>query len=306
MKRRVTTVIDRERCIGCGNCIRVCPSGTISLVEGKAAVNGERSLACGQCVAVCPAGAVSVSAVDPAMLEFATFRMKEDWIPWGGFDAAKLTQLMASRRSCRNFQDRPVERPILEDLVKIASLAPSGTNSQVWTFTILPARRDLLALGERILPLFERLNRLSRNAVLRSVAKGLGRPELDGYYREYAQSVEKAIAEWRQDGRDRLFHGAAAAIVIGSRPGGSCPAEDALLAAQNLLLASHAMGLGTCLVGFVVAAMRRDLSLQKFLGIPENEKVHAVIALGYPAVEYRRLTGRKKAVLRYFEPGEGT
>ena len=57
---------------------------------------------------------------------------------------------------------------------------------------------------------------------------------------------------------DRLFHGAAAAILVTGRRQASCPAEDALLATQNILLAAHAMGLGSCLIGFAVEAMRRD------------------------------------------------
>lgn len=50
--RTVTTVIDRERCIGCGECVRVCPSQTIALQDGKVAVTGTRSLGCGHCAAV--------------------------------------------------------------------------------------------------------------------------------------------------------------------------------------------------------------------------------------------------------------
>jgi len=90
-------------------------------------------------------------------------------------------------------------------------------------------------------------------------------------------------------------------ITFGSKPESSCPAEDALLATQNILLAAHIMGLGTCLIGYAVAAMRRDSSIQRSLGIPAEEEIHAVIALGYTDELYQRIAGRKKVIPRYFE-----
>ncbi len=98
---------------------------------------------------------------------------------------------------------------------------------------------------------------------------------LGRYYREHYESVERGLRQWEEERRDRLFHGAPAAILVGSAPGASCPVEDALLAAQNMLLAAHAMGLGTCLVGFVVEAMRRDPAIGRAVGIPSEEKVPA-------------------------------
>jgi nitroreductase len=79
--------------------------------------------------------------------------------------------------------------------------------------------------------------------------------------------------------------------------------EDALLASQNILLGAHSMGLGTCLIGFAVAAMQNDPTIKKFLKIPDEETVYAVIAMGYPDEEYEGLTGRKRFELRYFEAG---
>ena len=84
----------------------------------------------------------------------------------------------------------------------------------------------------------------------------------------------------------------------------SLPKEDALLATQNILLAAEALGLGTCLIGFAVAAMRKDPGIKRVLGIPDDETVHAVIAIGHPNVEYARPAGRKPPVIRYFAAGE--
>ena len=299
MGKPVSTVIDPNLCTGCGLCAIVCPADTIEMKDGMALVTGKHSLACGHCAAICPAGAITVGEIDPDSLRFDSFELAPDWLAPGGYATAELVRLMASRRSCRNYRQTPVEKEILADLVKIGASAPSGTNSQLWTFTVLAQRDDVTALGNQIALYFTKLNRWAANPFLRFITSLAGKPALADYYRRHYQSVQKSLQEWREEGRDRLFHGATAAILIGSQPGASCPAEDALLASQNILLAAHAMGLGSCLIGFAVEAITRDKDCRKLLRLPDDEPIYSVIALGYPREPYQRLTGRKKTLVRF-------
>lgn len=258
-------------------------------------------MACGHCLAACPTGAIRVPAISPDSLLFNTFSVDTRWLPYGEPDTAELVRLMLSRRSCRSFSKTTVSRALLDDLIKIGTTAPSGTNSQRWVFTVAAARPEVVALGARMARYFNRLNRLAGNSLLRLFLRALGKNALDDYYRRYYQTIRNGLREWEEHGRDRLFHGAAALIIVGSRPGASCPQEDALLATQNILLAAHAMGLGTCLIGFAVAAIKGDRSIKRFLRIPDEEAVHAVIALGYPADSYHRVPGRKPPLIRYLK-----
>ncbi|MBM4396745.1 MAG: nitroreductase family protein [Deltaproteobacteria bacterium] len=297
VRRNVDTRIDPGLCSGCGECVLVCPSRTLSMLDGVAAVTGTESLGCGHCVAVCPSGAITVESIDPGMARLATI----DPLSLDRAAPGALVRLMQDRRSCRRFRPDPVDRRVLEDLVRIATLAPSGTNSQAWTFTVLPTRDAVMKLGNAVGGFFRNLNRMAEKPHLRLLSRLFGGDALGRYRREYYESVKEGLREYDEEGRDRLFHGATAAILIGSGPGASCPAEDALLAADHVLLACEAMGLGTCLIGFAIEAFRHAPQIKDVVGVPRRERVYAVIALGHPAESWCRPAGRRRVEPRWVE-----
>ena len=298
LDRTVTTTIDRELCIGCGECVRVCPQGTISMQDKKACITGDNSLTCDHCRAACVSGAVTVGGIDESLSGFDSFQAERKWLPHGKYDIAGLVNLMQSRRSCRNYVDKPVEKTLLDDLVKIGITAPSGSNCQMWSFNVLPDRATVEKFAQRIKRFYENLNKTAEKSWLRFLLKLIRKPELDWYYKNHYQRVKEGLTEWNEKGKDLLFHGASAVILVASKKSASCPAEDALLATQNILLGAHSLGLGTCLVGFVVSAMNRDRKICDFVKLPEDESVYAVIAIGYPDERYIYVAGRKPALIR--------
>jgi nitroreductase/NAD-dependent dihydropyrimidine dehydrogenase PreA subunit len=297
--RSITARIDPESCIGCGQCLRVCPSQVFSMHAGKARVTGSESINCGHCEAVCPTGAIAVAALDQDSHAFSGFNLSDAWIPPGRFDTAALVSLMASRRSCRNYRPDPVPRQMITDIIRAGITAPSGSNCQPWRFSVLTDRLSVIRLGEAVADYFSRLNRLAARAWLRHPLKWLGRPELHDYHRNYYDTIREGLEERQRTGVDRLFHGATAAVIVATGPDAACPTEDALLATQNMLLAAHAMGLGTCLVGFAVSVMQRDRRIAARFDIPVEETVRAVIAMGYPDETYQRPAGRKPVPIRF-------
>jgi pyruvate formate lyase activating enzyme len=61
--------IDQSQCTGCGECASVCPSGAITLVEGKASVDEAICKECELCLDICPYNAIiSVETVEQGLV----------------------------------------------------------------------------------------------------------------------------------------------------------------------------------------------------------------------------------------------
>ena len=54
-------VLDAARCDGCGDCVKICPTGAITLTQGKISLDTGLCIFCGKCKKVCPQQAVQFS-----------------------------------------------------------------------------------------------------------------------------------------------------------------------------------------------------------------------------------------------------
>ena len=81
-----------------------------------------------------------------------------------------------------------------------------------------------------------------------------------------------------------IFYDASTLVVIAGKPLGPFVVADCWLAAENLMLAACAMGLGSCPVGFSVGALNAP-DLKSALEIPAQATVVAAVLLGVPSGE---------------------
>lgn len=118
--------VDEARCIGCGRCADDCIADDLRIEGGVAQVLG-RCLLCGHCVAVCPTGAVSIPGYDMDDVEPAA-QLSE-------FVAPKdLLRAIKSRRSIRAYRPQPVGREELELVLQAGRYTATAKNAQACRF----------------------------------------------------------------------------------------------------------------------------------------------------------------------------
>jgi nitroreductase len=165
--------------------------------------------------------------------------------------------VLKSRRTVRSYTAEPVREQDLQELIDLAVLAPTGMGAQPWAFTVVTNREIMQRLNSIVLE------------VLRDPA------------RQQLLAIE-GLQEWINKPGFDIFYGAPALIVITGDTKSPSTAIDCQLAAENLFLAAHANGLGTCYMGFLAMAAG-NAEVQQLLRVPEGHRLLAATVVGHPA-----------------------
>lgn len=97
--------------------------------------------------------------------------------------------------------------------------------------------------------------------------------------------IDEMLAAGGINGDRDPYYGAQTAIVVFADKDCIAPAEGASLSLENMMLAAHAMGLGSCWIHIVTRIFETEAGkeLQKKWGVPENYFAVGSIAVGTPA-----------------------
>jgi nitroreductase len=189
-------------------------------------------------------------------------------------------ELIKTRRSIRSYLDKPVPREILEEIIECARFAPTALGRQPWHFTVVADRPFIKEMVEEIKKKIKLMLKL--RFILRFFYPGLADKKFLSIAKERAYSSE-----------DPIFYSAPVVIFITTSVKSSYGVKDSYLASQNIMLAAHSLGLGTCLIGFA-EALNKSRGILKRLKLPPGHKIQAVIILGYPKVQLQHLPERRK------------
>ncbi|MFQ6723998.1 MAG: 4Fe-4S binding protein [Clostridia bacterium] len=54
--------VNKNKCLGCGACVSMCPVNAITMKAGKAEINNKKCIKCGTCMQICPVNAITDEA----------------------------------------------------------------------------------------------------------------------------------------------------------------------------------------------------------------------------------------------------
>ena len=189
-----------------------------------------------------------------------------------------LMEAIKERRSTRAFLEKTVAQETVEDLLHLATQAPSAINLQPWELAVVSG---------------EEKKRLSRLLVKRMKERNIScapgaKNRLSEAFMERQRGLLNTIQphlpedtvfqEFINEGSCN-FYGAPTAVIISmDQVFSSARLTDIGVLVGYLVLAAHGLGLSTCPIGLITAF---DEDIKEELNISEDKQVVIGVAVGY-------------------------
>ena len=181
--------------------------------------------------------------------------------------AVSFTAWMDTRRTCRDFSDKPVPKEVIENIVLTASTAPSGAHKQPWTFCVV-----------------------SNAEIKKQIRIEAEKEEYESYNGRMPEEWKKDLLPLQTDWKKEFLEIAPCLIIVfkksydfddeGKKINTYYANESCGLACGFLLAAIHNAGL----VALTHTPSPMNF-LSKVLNRPANEKPFLLVPVGYSAEE---------------------
>lgn len=253
--------VNQSKCIKCGICSKVCPTGVLSIDKtGPNAINEKNCIACGQCVAVCPHGALdNIKSPIANQTDIENFPV---------INSKTAENFLRSRRSIRCFKDAPVPREKLLELINVAHYAPTASNSQGISYMIVENKK---ILEEAIKIIYEWMEK-----------------QLSLHW-----SFQRHVQTYKTTGMDTVLRNAPHLIIATAPKDFKNGRENTISQLTYAELYATTIGLASCWAGlFEFCAFSNYAQLLSLFNMSEDRIITGAIMVGYPKYKYKKLVDR--------------
>jgi ferredoxin len=280
--------IDAAKCNGCGKCVEVCNSFTLTVENSKVKTVDHHNpiyacYACGQCMAVCPAEAITIygRTLSPDdLFDLPTVEKAADY--------NQLLALLQRRRSVRKFADKNVEPEIIEKILEAAKTSPMGIPPSDVNVLIFGTKEKNRRFAEDFCAYLKDMKWLVSNWFLMLMRPFWGKTN-DEMFRDFLKPVIHLFIDEMDKGVNLLNYDAPLAMYFYGSP--YCDPADPIIAATTAMYAAEALGLGTCMLGAIHPLLQYGGKAKKFrekYGVKFKSREGVFVIFGYPAVKYRK------------------
>ena len=158
------------------------------------------------------------------------------------------------RRSIRNYTDEIIPMDTMEELLTIGTKAANGSGQEPWGFVVIQGKDQIDALSE------------------------MSKKDIMSHYDELPYL--KRYESWISNPKVNVFNRASNLLLIYGNTDSHWYTYDCSMAAGNIMLAAHDMGIGTCWCGFGAYTMNQKEIKEKH-GVPDNYELVSCMSMGY-------------------------
>jgi len=268
-----TIEIDINKCIVCGNCVKVCVGRTLEIIDNKLEQTKPQSCVfCGHCAAICQEDAIMSVEDNPRAFSVKYY---DDGLN-------EIEKLLNGKRSVREYRKKDIDKDMLENFIHYAEKSPSSSNKSKREYIVITDKDKIFDLEKVMTNKFNSF-KIIINPFVSNFIKMFNK-KLANDILMLKADIDKMNMEFDK-ANYQIFRNAPCIVFILGPKKAFQAKDDCIIAQQYMMLYAQSHGIGSCIIGYAQLAHK---TLEKILKVKKGFSIYAVSIFGYPKYTYKK------------------